>query len=438
MKKIAIAGGGAMGLALATVLSSHNSVSLWIRDKKRAKETAKKRENKKHLPGVKIPESVFISSNLAEVIEGADLVIIAVPSFNMRDVVNLLKGLFGEEVEKWPVLVGLSKGMEKKTLKLPSQIVEDIFGSIGIPYSHLAVLGFASEIARGRPTTEVLASTDPALTQQIKDILETRRFHILSSDDLLGVQLGGTLKNILTMGIALAEATQKDPKIRSKLLPSAIEELVRIGTELGGSPETLNDLSGEGDLILTSSSSLSRSYLVGRRLITEGLRPIKQEIEKRRITSEGWESVQAVYQICQERNIEAPIVTEVYKVIYEGKPAEEAAQALVDLVKRREEERKQQKQKDKGKHKDKDKKKDKDKEKKKDEAKDEKKHEEKDKGKDKDKDKDKNEAKQKDTKKDKDKKNGNSKNSGNAKGNGGKKRNGNAKNGNSKKASNGG
>ncbi len=426
MKKIAIAGGGAMGLALATVLSSHNSVSLWIRDKKRAKETAKKRENKKHLPGVKIPESVFISSNLAEVIEGADLVIIAVPSFNMRDVVNLLKGLFGEEVESWPLLVGLSKGMEKKTLKLPSQIVEDIFGSIGIPYSHLAVLGFASEIARGRPTTEVLASTDPALTHQIKDILETRRFHILSSDDLLGVQLGGTLKNILTMGIALAEATHKDPKIRSKLLPSAIEELVRIGTELGGSPETLNDLSGEGDLILTSSSSLSRSYLVGRRLITEGLRPIKQEIDKKRITSEGWESVQAVYQICQERNIEAPIVTEVYKVIYEGKPAEEAAQALVDLVKRREEERKQQK-KDKGKHKDKDKKKDKDKEKK---------REEKDKGKDKDKNK--NEAEHKDTKKDKDKKNGNSKNSGNAKGNSGKKKNGNAKNGNSKKASNGG
>jgi glycerol-3-phosphate dehydrogenase (NAD(P)+) len=406
MKKIAIAGGGAMGLALATVLSSHNSVSLWIRDKKRAKETAKKRENKKHLPGVKIPESVFISSSLAEVIEDADLVIIAVPSFNMRDVVNLLKGLFGEEVEKWPLLVGLSKGMEKKTLKLPSQIVEDIFGSIGIPYSHLAVLGFASEIARGRPTTEVLASTDPVLTQQIKDILESRRFRILSSDDLLGVQLGGTLKNILTIGIAIGEATQKDPKTRSKLLPSAIEELVRIGTALGGSPETLNDLSGEGDLVLTSSSSLSRSYLVGRRLFKEGILPIKQEIDKRRLTSEGWESVQAIYQICLERNIDAPIVTEVYKVIYEGKPAEEAAEAMVKLLKQREEERKQQK-------KNKDKKKDKGKDKKKN------KHGDKDKHKD----------EVKDKKKDKDKKNGGGKN---GKGNGGKK-----KNGNGKKASNG-
>ncbi|MBM4444659.1 MAG: NAD(P)H-dependent glycerol-3-phosphate dehydrogenase [Chloroflexi bacterium] len=401
MKKIAIAGGGAMGLALATVLSSNNSVSLWIRDRKQAKETAKKRENKKHLPGIKIPESVFISPDLSEVIEGADLVIVAVPSFNMRDVVNLLKGLLGEEVEKWPFLVGLAKGMEKKTLKLPSQIVEDIFGSIGLPYSHLAVLGFASEIARGNPTTEVLASTDPALARQIKDILETKRFHILSSDDLLGVQLGGTLKNILTMGIALAEATQKDPKIRGKLLPSAIDELVRIGTALGGTRETLNGLSGEGDLVLTSSSSLSRSYLVGRRLITEGLRPIRQEIEKRRITSEGWESVQAVYQICQERGIDAPIVTEVYKVIYEGKPAEEAAAALVDLVKRREEERKQQKKK------------------------------EKDKKKDKDRDKD----KHKNGKKGKDKKSGNGKNGGNARGNGGKK-NGNDKN--SKKVANGG
>jgi glycerol-3-phosphate dehydrogenase (NAD(P)+) len=415
MKKIAIAGGGAMGLALATVLSSHNSVSLWIRDKKRAKETAKKRENKKHLPGVKIPESVFISSSLAEVIEDADLVIIAVPSFNMRDVVNLLKGLFGEEVEKWPLLVGLSKGMEKKTLKLPSQIVEDIFGSIGIPYSHLAVLGFASEIARGRPTTEVLASTDPVLTQQIKDILESRRFRILSSDDLLGVQLGGTLKNILTIGIAIGEATQKDPRIRSKLLPSAIEELVRIGTALGGSPETLNDLSGEGDLILTSSSSLSRSYLVGRRLIKEGILPIKQEIEKRRLTSEGWESVQSIYQICLERNIDAPIVTEVYKVIYEGKPTEEAAEAMVRLVKQREEERKQQKKKGKEKHKDKDRKKDKD----------SKKGEDKDKKKDKHRDKENHKGKDKS----KDKKNGNGRNVGNGKGNGGKKKNGNGKNG---------
>jgi glycerol-3-phosphate dehydrogenase (NAD(P)+) len=412
MKKIAIAGGGAMGLALATVLSSHNSVSLWIRDKKRAKETAKKRENKKHLPGVKIPESVFISSSLAEVIEDADLVIVAVPSFNMRDVVNLLKGLMGEEVERWPFLVGLAKGMEKKTLKLPSQIVEDIFGSIGIPYSHLAVLGFASEIARGTPSTEVLASTDPVLAKQIKDILQTEKFRILSSDDLLGVQLAGTLKNILTIGIALSDATQKEPRIRSRLLPSAIDELVRIGTALGGTRETLNGLSGEGDLVLTSSSSLSRSYLVGRRLLKEGILPIKEEIQKRRITSEGWESVQAIYQICQERNIDAPIVTEVYKVIYEGKPAEEAAEALVNLVKQREEERKQQKKKDK----DKKKGKDKDKVSKKDEAQDKKK----DKHRDKENHKGKN--------KNKDKKNGNGKNGRNGKGNGGKKKNGNGKN----------
>jgi glycerol-3-phosphate dehydrogenase (NAD(P)+) len=308
--------------------------------------------------------------------------------------------------------VGLAKGMEKKTLKLPSQIVEDIFGSIGIPYSHLAVLGFASEIARGTPSTEVLASTDPVLAKQIKDILQTEKFRILSSDDLLGVQLAGTLKNILTIGIALSDATQKEPRIRSRLLPSAIDELVRIGTALGGTRETLNGLSGEGDLVLTSSSSLSRSYLVGRRLLKEGILPIKEEIQKRRITSEGWESVQAIYQICQERNIDAPIVTEVYKVIYEGKPAEEAAEALVNLVKQREEERKQQKKKDK----DKKKGKDKDKVSKKDEAQDKKK----DKHRDKENHKGKN--------KNKDKKNGNGKNSGNGKGNGGKKKNGNGKN----------
>ena len=150
---------------------------------------------------------------------------------------------------------------------------------------------------------------------------------------------------------------------------------------------------------------------MGRRLIKEGILPIKQEIEKRRLTSEGWESVQSIYQICLERNIDAPIVTEVYKVIYEGKPAEEAAEAMVRLVKQREEERKQQKKKEKDKKKGKDKNKDK------------KKGEDKDKKKDKHKDKDKHK---------------NGKNGGNGKGNGGKKKNGNGKNGDAKKASNGG
>lgn len=340
MRKVAIAGGGAMGIALAAVLSGNNEVSLWIRNKRQARQTAKKRENKKHLRGVKISESVFISSNLAEVVEGADLIIVAVPSFNVRDVMNLLKGLFGKKVEKWPMLVGLAKGMEKETLKLPSQVVQDIFGTIGIPYSHLAVLGFASEIARGRPTTEVLASTDPALAQQIKEILESDRFQILLSDDLAGVQLGGTLKNVLTIAIAIGEATQKDPEIRSKLVSSAVDELVRIGAALGGAPETLKDISGRGDLILTSSSSLSRSYLVGRRIYKEGILPIKNEIEKRRITSEGWESVKAIHQICEERGIEAPMVSEVYRVIYEGRSAEEAAEALVSMVKDKEQEEK--------------------------------------------------------------------------------------------------
>jgi glycerol-3-phosphate dehydrogenase (NAD(P)+) len=343
---------------------------------------------------------VFISSDLAEVIEGADLIIVAVPSFNMRDVLQLLKNLFGEKAGKWPSLVGLAKGMEKETLQLPSDMVGDIFGRIGIPYSHLAVLGFASEIARGRPTTDVLASNDPGLTKEIKEILETEEFRILASNDLIGVQLGGTLKNILTIGIAIGEATEKDPKIRKKLLSSAIDELVSIGTALGGAPETLKDLSGQGDLILTSSSSLSRSYRVGKRIYKEGILPIKNEIEKRRFTAEGWESVQAVYRICQERDLEAPIVTEVYKVIYEGKSPEEAAQHLVNLVKQAEKEEKERK---KGKTKGKDKKKDKDRDKDKDKKKDGTKEKGKDKKKDKSRNKDKD--KKKDKTNDRDRKN---------------------------------
>lgn len=332
MKKIiAILGGGAWGTAFGIVASANNKVRLWVRDKRQARRMQKKRENKKYLPGAKIPESVVISPDLGEVLEDADLIIIAVPSFRVRDV---LKRLSAIGIKNLPPLLGLAKGMEKKTLKLPSEIVEDVFGKMGIPCLHLAGAGFATQIASGKKVTEVLASTNKDLALELQQVLETPQFRILLSDDIIGVQVGGTLKNVLAIAVAMVEETSKDKKIRAKIMSLCLGELIRVGVALGGKEETLLGSTGKKDLFLTASP-LSRNYRVGKMIVAEGIPRLKEEIRKKKLTSEGIKSAEALYQICCERGISAPIIKEIALVVSQKETPEEAAANLINLAKQK-------------------------------------------------------------------------------------------------------
>lgn len=340
MKKvIAVLGGGSFGTAMAVVLSEKNLVRIWLRNKRRARKVRKIRENKEYLPGVKIPESVFISHNLKEVLEGADLIILAVPSFGVRDVLQSVKKVSeatGADLSFLPPLLGLSKGMEKNTLKFPSEIVEDVCRAGNVPYFHLAGAGFAKDIAAGKKVVEILASAGAKkdLALQLQQILATPQFQIILSDDLIGVQVGGALKNILAIAAAMIEEfSGEDREVKNKLFSLCLQELIRVGTALGSSQEALS--SAKNDLLLTAGEgSLSRNYKIGKMIVREGIPKLRKEIKKQKLTSEGISSAEAIYQICSDRGIEAPIIKEIALIVSQRQTPEQAARNLIDLTKR--------------------------------------------------------------------------------------------------------
>jgi len=340
MKKVVtVLGGGSFGTALAIVFSEKNLVRLWVRNKKEARKMQKTRENKKHLPGVKIPESVVIFHDLLTALEGTDLIVLAVPSFSLRDALKSIEKaskITGRDLSfLLPPILGLSKGVEKDTMKLPSEMVEDVCKAGKVSYFHLSGPGFAKDIAQGKEVTELLASdsSNKDLAFELQQMLETPKFRVVLSDDLIGVQFGGALKNILTIALAMVEEfSGKDQKLINKLLSLCIEELITVGTSLGSSEEAIS--SALDDLILTSSGdSLSRNYKIGKMIIKAGIPELRQEIKKKKLTSEGLSSAEAVYQICCERNIEAPIIKEIALTLSEQQTPKEGVENLIKIAK---------------------------------------------------------------------------------------------------------
>ncbi len=341
MKKIAILSGGAIGLALGIMFVKKHKVFIWMRNRKEAERTSKTRKNKEHLPDVEIPREIVISSSLEEVIEGADLIIIATSSKGIREVSEGLKEIFGRKKRRRLIpLLGLSKGIEGNTRQIFSQIIEGIFGDYGkfgsVPVAYLSIPNFAKYMIEGKPTSVVLASSDENLAKQIQEIINAPpKFKVLLNPDIIGVQLGGILKNILALVVGIFYATNNDPKTRDRLISFCIDELVRVGTALGGKQQTLEGLPGKGDFLSTVSSPLSRNLGSGKKIVTDGIKKIREEIRKKKLTSEGLESLEAIYQLCEEHQIYSPIIAEIYQVVYKEKPPKQAINDLINLVKER-------------------------------------------------------------------------------------------------------
>jgi len=327
MKKIAILEPGAWGTTLGILLSKGNQVNFWHKDSDLAFKISKFRENER-LPKTKIPQKIFISSNLKKTIGNADLIIIASPSFNFRKVLLILK-----KFKNLPPLVGIAKGFEKKTLKLPSQIIQEVLGKS--PYAHLSGPGFAKEIIKGKPAKEVIASKNRPLLKNLKEVFEIKPLEILTTTDLIGIQLAGALKNALSIGIGLVEAGCKNPEIfefRDDLLKFGLEEMMKLGKVMGAKKETFLGPAGKDDLILTSTNPLSRNFQFGKALYTDA-KKMRKEIKERKITVEGFDNVWALYKLGKRHKLDLPIINEVYKVIYGKASPEKIVKKLVWLVK---------------------------------------------------------------------------------------------------------
>jgi len=331
MKKVAILEPGAWGSALGILLSRVNEVSFWYENSEFSTKLSKFRENER-LPGIKILKKIFILSDLRKVIEKADLIIIASPSFNFRKTLTKLKKCIDDTYVNCPPLMGIAKGIEKETLKLPSQIVEEIFGKI--PYAHLSGPGFAKEIIKGKSAKEVIASRDGKFLKQLGELFKIKPLEISTTTDLVGVQLAGALKNALSVGISLAEAGLQGSeieKIKRGLIYLGLREMIKIGKAIGARRKTFLGPAGLGDLILTSTSPLSRNFQFGKAILLDA-ETMRKDIRERKITVEGFENVFAFHELGRMYKLDLPMINEIYKVIYKKTSPQKAVENLKKLV----------------------------------------------------------------------------------------------------------
>jgi len=327
--RIAVLEPGAWGTALGIILNKKNEVSFWYQNPELVLNFNKFRKNDR-LPDIKIPQEIFISSGLKKIVEKADLIIIASPSFNFRKTLSELKIVIGNTRDNLPPLLGIAKGIEKETLKVPSQIVEEFFPKIS--YAHLSGPGFAKEIIRGIKAEEVIASKNKFLLKDLRKVFQNSSLKVSTTSDLVGVQLAGALKNVLSIGISLVEAKgDKDTSIEKKLIDFGLNEMAKVGKVMGAKKNTFWGPAGLGDLVLTSTNPLSRNFQFGKHLISD-TQKLRKDITERKLTVEGFESAFACYQLEKNHKLDLPMINEIYKVIYENNSPEETIENLIKLV----------------------------------------------------------------------------------------------------------
>jgi glycerol-3-phosphate dehydrogenase (NAD(P)+) len=318
---IAVLGGGSFGSALANLLA-HNGQSVlhWMRDPAQAQAIRVKRENPRYLRGIKVLEAVEPSTDLAHVLGQCELIFVALPSSALRQVLQPLSGdLSGK------LLVSTTKGIEAKTFKLMSQIIEDL-----APTARIGVLSgpnLAREIAEHALTATVVASEDEALCRQVQAVLHGRTFRVYASADRFGVELGGALKNVYAIIAGMAAALGMGENTKSMLITRALAEMTRFAVRLGANPMTFLGLAGVGDLIVTCSSAKSRNYQVGFAL-GEGL-SLEKAVQRLGEVAEGVNTVRALKVRAEELQVYMPLVAGLHAILFEGCRLEQAIDGLM-------------------------------------------------------------------------------------------------------------
>ena len=326
---IGVVGGGSWGTALAQLLAQKgHRVKLWILEPHLVEEIREKRENSLFLPGVSLSSRIYPTNSLEEVLEGSELLVNVVPTQYIRSV----WGVVASKVPSVP-LVSASKGIEVSTLKTPDAIFEDILGKGGLErWACLSGPSFAREVARGLPTAVTLACRDQSLARELAGIFMTPRFRVYTHDDVVGVELGGALKNVIAIAAGICEGMGLGQNARAALITRGLAEMSRLGVTMGAKPLTFLGLSGMGDLVLTCTGDLSRNKTVGVR-IGKGEKP--QEIMKgMSMVAEGVPTARAVVALSEKLDVDMPISAEVYKILYQDKEPAEALEGLMERAPR--------------------------------------------------------------------------------------------------------
>nr|WP_309575678.1 NAD(P)H-dependent glycerol-3-phosphate dehydrogenase [Moraxella osloensis] len=309
--KIAVLGGGSFGTAMAN-LSSKNGcdVTLWVRDKRSVKSMQKNHINKKYLPDHKLDERLQFTHDLQAAVKGKDLIFVAVPSAAFRETLQKIAPFISAQA-----IVSLTKGMEKDTFALMSDVIADELPNVA--FGVMSGPNLAKEIMNNMPSATVIASQSAALRLAVQKALHSAFFRVFASDDLIGVELGGALKNIYAIAMGMAAAYDIGENTKAMILTRALAEMSRFGVKAGANPLTFLGLSGVGDLYATCSSTLSRNYQIGN-MLGRGM-SLDQAIKKLGQTAEGINTIQQVNEKAMKAGIYMPITHALHDIIYEDK-----------------------------------------------------------------------------------------------------------------------
>jgi len=322
VKKIAVIGDGGWGTTLAILLSNKGlDVTIWGAFPDYIEILKSRRDNIKFLPVVKIPDNVKFTASMGEAIGGSGIVIFAAPSQFARGVLTILKM---EDVSN-KSFVSVTKGIENSSLKRISEVIYEVLGR-----QRLAVLSgptIALEVANGAPTTVVAASEDAALAKEVQDLFMAERFRVYTASDVIGVELGGSLKNIIAIAAGAADALGFGTNAKAAILTRGLVEIVRLGVAMGARAETFYGLSGLGDLATTCISQYSRNRWLGEE-IGKG-KSLKTVLSETDMVVEGVATAKSAYDLSKKFKVEMPIASEIYSVLYENKDPRRAVRDLM-------------------------------------------------------------------------------------------------------------
>lgn len=322
---IAVLGAGAWGTALGLHLARRgHGVRLWTWQAEHAESLERERENTAFLPGFPLPAELSATSELGRALDGATAVFVVVPTTAVRSVLEAARGDLSADA----VLVLASKGIETGSLMLLTEVVADVLGS-GRAASTVALSGpsFAVEVARNLPTNLVAASLNAEAARAVQGLVSAERLRVYSSDDPVGVEVGGALKNVIAIAAGASDGLGFGHNTRAALITRGLSEMARLAVAKGGQALTLAGLSGVGDLVLTCTAELSRNRTVGFEMARG--RSLADVLAGLGHVAEGVTTARSAHELAARSGVDLPIVAEVYRVLYEGKPVYDAVRDLL-------------------------------------------------------------------------------------------------------------
>ena len=324
-ERIGVVGGGSWGTALANLLACKGYViDWWIFEPELCRHIQERHENNVYLPGVTLSENLRPTDDLKAAVEGKTLVLLVVPSHVMRVVSTRISANLASNT----IVVSASKGIENETQLTMSGVIRETLPQL--PVSHFAVLSgpsFASEVARGVPTVVTVAAPELACAQMVQQVFATPSFRVYTNDDVIGVELGGAVKNVIAIAAGIADGLGLGLNTRAALITRGLTEIRRLGRAMGANPRTFTGSAGLGDLVLTCTGDLSRNHTVGKKI--GGGRRLAEAIGDMKMVAEGVKTARSLYNLSQRLQVEMPISHAVYHILYNDLSPKEALAALM-------------------------------------------------------------------------------------------------------------